>query len=188
MSALANSELQRSRPAPTSWRPRMSFETPEGFVAYTLRHLADCWALSLRGEAVAAVSVKLPPALCAEKVAREAAASVEDFGRRLCQRSLPTTLVAKLEEMCMFISDREYAQANKVYMDLAIGSKRWLTDMPVLVSFSMSRQDTEVKWTPDCGNHPIDEAGLRDHVVMLRRLLTVAQALRPNEDPSRNCG
>lgn len=164
-------------------------------MAHALKHLTSSWSSWIHngsGEPAAASSrsfhSSLPDVLRSERAAKEAAESVEDFSRRLCQRSLAPTLVGKLEEMCTFISEREYAQANKVYMDLAIGTKRWLTDMPVSVSFSMSRQDTDIKWTPNCGANPIDEAGLRSHVVVLRRLLTVAQALQPNENPSKNLG
>merc|ERR1711879_770178 len=89
----------------------------------------------------------LTSVLLSEKAVTEATRSVEDFCGRLCQQSLAAELVSKLEEMCTCIHEREYAQASKLYMDVAIGAKRWMSDMPVFVHFSMQRQDTEVSWT-----------------------------------------
>mmetsp|Transcript_146881 Transcript_146881/g.258880 ORF Transcript_146881/g.258880 Transcript_146881/m.258880 type:complete len:269 (-) Transcript_146881:18-824(-) len=180
--------------AEAEWRPREAFQTSEGFVAHAMRYFALCWKQFLHDGSLRAavasgqVDSSAASVLLSEKAARGAAVSLEDFGQRLCRRSLPANLVSKLEEMCLCIGAREYAHANKVYMDIAIGAKKWQSETPVFVSFSMQRQDTEVKWTPDCGSHPVDDAGVREHVIVLRRLLTVAQAVRPNSDPSKNCG
>jgi len=177
------------------WRPRESFSTSEGFVAFALRRLSRLWMAWLQdgtlghartstgGLGSSAASVVL-----SEKAAREAASGIEEFCSRLYQQLLAPELVNKLQEMCVFIQAREYAQANKVYVDLAIGTRKWLTDLPVFVRFDAKRQDTDVSWTPDDGANPVDEAGVRSHVVLLRRLLTVSQVALPNPDPSKNCG
>jgi len=192
--AAAAAETKLMQMDAEEWRPREAFGTAEGFVAHGMRFLALRWAALLRdGSLPTAAGVKtLNPetssVILSERVAADSVRIVEEFCGRLCERSLGRELVAKLEEICSYTHEREYAQASKAYMDVTIGSRRWLSDVPYSVSFSMQRQDTEVRWTPDCGSHPVDESGLRDHIVVLRRLLLAAQAAAPNDDPSKNCG
>jgi len=178
--------------AASEWKPREAFGTAEGFVAHAMRHLAACWTAWLRDGALAAQAPALSPSaaavLLSERAAREAVGSVEDFCGRLYQQLLAPDLVAKLEDICGCIHAREYAQANRLYVELTIGARKWLSDLPVFVRFDAKRQDTDVRWTPESGRSPLDEAGVRGHVVLLRRLLAVAQAVRPNADPSKNCG
>eukprot|EP00931_Biecheleriopsis_adriatica_P057499 TRINITY_DN34121_c0_g1_i1.p1 TRINITY_DN34121_c0_g1~~TRINITY_DN34121_c0_g1_i1.p1 ORF type:complete len:265 (-),score=46.52 TRINITY_DN34121_c0_g1_i1:56-850(-) len=187
-------EINSEEATMSEWQPRASFETAVGFLAHSMQHLVHLWQHSLRdGSLAAGLAVQrnagsTSSSLLSEKAAAEAARTVHDFCKKLGAHRLPAELVGKLEEMCTSISTMEYAHANKIYMDLVIGAKKWQNDMPYMVNFSMSRQDTEVHWTPDSGSHPVDDAGVRSHVVVLRRLMTVAQALRPNPATSKNCG
>ncbi|CAE8718808.1 unnamed protein product [Polarella glacialis] len=179
---------------PAVWRDRSAFETPEGFLAWCVRHLVQSWQAWLTDGSLetwarsAGSGHSSAAAFLSSKCAAEASQCVEDFCRKVAERRLSAELVRKLEEMCISISRREYTHAYKVYMDVTIGSKKWQSNLPCMVNFSASRQDTEVQWTPDSGANPVDEAGVRTHIVLLRRLTSVAQALLPNGDPSKNCG
>eukprot|EP00439_Symbiodinium_sp_Y106_P064848 s1569_g10.t1 len=196
-------EAQASSEA--AWLPRSSFETSVGFLTHSMQYFLRCWRSGLQDPTTARRLQGLGSGgsnLTSEKSVDEAGLgmepcrfpwlrrgrAVEDMCRKLGAQRLSVDLLHKLEEMVVSIGDREYAHANKIYMDLVIGTKKWLNDMPYMVNFSMSRQDTEVHWTPESGSHPVDEAGLRNHVVVLRRIMMVLQALNPNNDPSKNCG
>lgn len=162
--------------------------TAEAYVAHAAVYFACCWERWLADKTLASCRRLSAASLLSDSAAREAVRCMREFGDKLCEKPLAPELISKLEEMCTCIHEREYAQANKVYMDLAIGAKKWMSAMPVQVSFSMSRQDTEVKWTPGDGQDALDESGLRKHLILLRRLLTIAQAVCPNDDPSKNSG
>lgn len=175
----------------SEWLPRSSFETSVGFLTHSMQYFLRCWRSGFQDPTTARRLQGLGSGgsnLTSERSVDEAGRAVEDMCRKLGAQRLSVDLLHKLEEMVVSIGDREYVHANKIYMDLVIGTKKWLNDMPYMVNFSMSRQDTEVHWTPESGSHPVDEAGLRSHVVVLRRIMMVLQALSPNTDPSKNCG
>mmetsp|Transcript_128188 Transcript_128188/g.256002 ORF Transcript_128188/g.256002 Transcript_128188/m.256002 type:complete len:239 (+) Transcript_128188:57-773(+) len=141
------------------WKPRETFNTSEGFVAFALRRLSRLWMAWLRDGTLAAHARKrdlgssTASVVLSEKTAQQAACGIEEFCSRLYQQLLAPELVSKLQEMCILIQAREYAQANKVYVDMAVGTRKWLTDLPVFVRFDAKRQDTDVSWTPDSGKH-----------------------------------
>mmetsp|Transcript_63552 Transcript_63552/g.143460 ORF Transcript_63552/g.143460 Transcript_63552/m.143460 type:complete len:255 (-) Transcript_63552:48-812(-) len=188
----ARSTPKAAAAASTDWRPRQEFGSPETYVAHAMQHLALRWQAWLNDGTLAgaaqAMSSSAAGVLLSERVAKEAKGSVEYFCGRLYQQVLAKEIVSKLEEVCTCIHEREYTKANKLYVDLTIGSRKWLSDLPVFVHFDMKRQDTDVKWTPDSGKNPLEEAGLQEHILVLRRLLAVSQMVLPNDDPSRNCG
>eukprot|EP00434_Breviolum_minutum_P001836 symbB.v1.2.001626.t1/scaffold80.1/size342472/13 len=171
--------------AARTWLPRSSFETSVGFLAHALHYFLERWTLGremdLQRLAQAQVSFSSAKSLDEAKVA------VKELCEKIGGQKLQLPLLLKLEEMVNCIGEREYTSANKIYMDLVIGSKKWLNDMPYMVNFSMSRQDTEVHWTSQSASDPVDDAGIRQHIVALRRLMMVLQVLDPNADPSKNC-
>ncbi|CAK8993240.1 unnamed protein product [Durusdinium trenchii] len=212
-------ESKRADQAPNekvtkSWMPRSSFQTSVGFLAHALQYLLQCWrSAGTKSPEFVPRGDRMP----SQKAMDEVDTAIRDLSDKLGAQKLPLVLLLKLEEMVTCIGEKEYTSANKIYMDLVIGSKKWLNDMPYMVNFSMARQDTEVHWTPQSSTDPVEEAGVREHIVALRRLMMALQAglgneqephcttlrtwrrmrpfhlldpeaLDPNADPSKNCG
>ncbi|CAJ1387351.1 unnamed protein product [Effrenium voratum] len=160
----------------TAWRSRQDFETSEGFIVHATKHLASQWLQWLRDGSLTKQAHLLEPdarkVLLSEQAARGASS-------------------ARHEEFCSCIGAREYAKASKAYMDIVMGARKWQGDVPYLVEGNRNGpsvvQNVAERLNKQNSN-PLDEAGIRDHAVLLRRLLKVCQAVLPNEDPSKNCG
>lgn len=177
------------------WRPREAFETPEGFVAYAAKYLVSCWRMWLAdgilSDRVRTANAEAAKVLLSTVAVDEASRGVETFCERLASRQVPKDLAKQLEEFCSCVHSREYAQANKIYMEIVLGSRKWQLDVPYLVEGnrngpSVVQNVAERLNKESCD--PLDVAGIRNHTVLLRRLLSVAQVVNPNEDPSKNCG
>lgn len=200
-SAMAASEDDRQRESDRRaqevlhWKPRAEFETPEGFVVHTVRYLARSWQRWVHDGSLEAgtktANLDVRKVLLSVPAAVEAAANVEVLCERLSLREVPKDLIRHLEEFCTSIGDQEYAQANKAYLEIVMGSRKWQLDVPYLVDGNRNGpsvvQGVAERLNKESSN-PLDAAGIRDHTVLLRRLLSVAQAASPNPDPSKNCG
>ncbi|CAE8632401.1 unnamed protein product, partial [Polarella glacialis] len=109
-------------------------------------------------------------------------------------------VLGQIERVCLGMLTREYAEAYQAYLSLAIGNRLWHVEVPTLMEGGMgglSGQDRGAMWKQArCaqrlnnvkGKNVMDDDEVRSHVVSLRRLLTVAQVMRPNQDPSKNSG
>ncbi|CAE7425359.1 SLU7 [Symbiodinium natans] len=176
------------------WRSRSDFETAEGFIIHSSKYLATQWLRWLQDGKLSEVASKFDPdvrkVLLSEPAAKEACQQVQRFCQRLDDR-VPVELSQPLEDFCSCIGTREYVKANKAYMDIVMGSRKWQGDVPYLVEGNRNGpsvvQNVAERLNKKNSN-PLDEAGIRDHAVVLRRLLKVAQAVLPNDDPSKNCG
>ncbi|CAE7473364.1 SLU7 [Symbiodinium natans] len=168
--ALAMSEPEEPQPSPRrepkassepEWLPRSSFETSVGFLTHSLEHFLSCWRRGLQEPASASRLQGLGSGssnLTSEKSVAEAARAVEELCRKLGAQRLSVDLLRKLEEMVVSIGDREYANANKIYMDLVIGTKKWLNDMPYMAGVA-----TYKRWVVQCESEYDDKSG-RDKV------------------------
>eukprot|EP00929_Paragymnodinium_shiwhaense_P021300 TRINITY_DN13929_c2_g1_i2.p1 TRINITY_DN13929_c2_g1~~TRINITY_DN13929_c2_g1_i2.p1 ORF type:complete len:258 (+),score=46.86 TRINITY_DN13929_c2_g1_i2:198-971(+) len=179
----------------TAWKPREDFETAEGFIAHAARFLASQWRQWLEDgvatKRASAVDPAVAKVLTSTATAHSVAKGIEVICERLAAREVPAELVGHLEEFCNQVGVREYAQANKAYMEIIMGKRKWQGDVPYLVEGNRNGpavvQNVAERLNKTNAN-PLDAAGIRDHVVSLKRLLTVAQAVQPNADPSKNSG
>merc|ERR1711904_468240 len=113
------------------------------------------------------------------------------MGERISLREVPGDLCQNLEEFCSCVGAREYVQANKAYMEIVMGSRKWQGDVPYLVEGNRdgpSVVQNVAERVNKSNSNPLDVAGIREHTVVLRRLMSVAQAAQPNVDPSKNNG
>mmetsp|Transcript_3505 Transcript_3505/g.4708 ORF Transcript_3505/g.4708 Transcript_3505/m.4708 type:complete len:257 (-) Transcript_3505:17-787(-) len=177
------------------WKPREDFVIPEDFVSYAARHFVHRWRSWLTDGSLQAASGSLSAesskVLLSQASLTEATRLLEIFCRRVRDGKVPKELLEKLEAFCSQVGDRQYLQANKVYMDIVMGTRKWQGDVPYLVEGNRNGpsvvQNVAERINKSNAN-PLDVAGLRDHTVLLRRLMSVSQAVMPNSDPSLNSG
>mmetsp|Transcript_50471 Transcript_50471/g.156149 ORF Transcript_50471/g.156149 Transcript_50471/m.156149 type:complete len:309 (+) Transcript_50471:260-1186(+) len=100
-------------------------------------------------------------------------------------------LLDKVERVAALVAARDYPAASETYLEMTIGSARWRTELFGLTGDHgaptrkartaqghMRRQAAEMS--------PMDTEEGRLYLLWLKRLLTLAQILRPSDDPSRN--
>eukprot|EP00928_Gymnodinium_smaydae_P033525 TRINITY_DN23998_c0_g1_i1.p1 TRINITY_DN23998_c0_g1~~TRINITY_DN23998_c0_g1_i1.p1 ORF type:complete len:418 (+),score=48.80 TRINITY_DN23998_c0_g1_i1:61-1314(+) len=129
---------------------------------------------------------------------KQTATSVKALRKLLKVGSLGGDALDKIEKMCCEIMSREYTAANQAYMHLAIGNKAWHLEVPTLLEGGMAgatgkergnffkQARMASKLNASSASTCMDDAEVRQHVVALKRLLTVAQVIRPNSDVSKN--
>merc|ERR1712154_500311 len=124
--------------------------------------------------------------------------SVKSLRKLLKDGLLGGEVLDKIERMCCEILSREYTQANQVYMQLAIGNRAWIMEVPTLLEggmagasgkergnfFKQARMASKIN--ASAGVNVMDDGEVRQHIVALKRLLTVAQVIRPNSDIAKN--
>eukprot|EP00747_Dinoflagellata_sp_TGD_P179891 gnl/TRDRNA2_/TRDRNA2_31455_c0_seq1.p1 gnl/TRDRNA2_/TRDRNA2_31455_c0~~gnl/TRDRNA2_/TRDRNA2_31455_c0_seq1.p1 ORF type:complete len:419 (+),score=81.76 gnl/TRDRNA2_/TRDRNA2_31455_c0_seq1:114-1370(+) len=138
--------------------------------------------------------------LRSEAALKQTMMSVKSLRKLLVRQALGHEVLVKIDKMCTDLLVREYAAANQAYMDLAIGNKAWHLAVPSLIEGGcggctgvqrgqLAKQARTAQRLNSSGATSVmDDEEVRTHVVALRRLLTVAQAIRPNSDPSKSAG
>lgn len=194
-----------SGPEHLEQRPREAFASPEGFVVHALQHCLarwrqsalEVWAAEHLGDGGRSV-------LHSRAVFRETAAAVSALCQLLEAGALGPSIVEKLERMCCHLMAREYVPASQAYLDLSIGSRTWHGDVPSLLEagctwggrkagvergrlFKQARTAQRLNSERASSATVLDDDTVKLQLTSLKRLLTVAQELHPNEDPSRNC-
>eukprot|EP00747_Dinoflagellata_sp_TGD_P168027 gnl/TRDRNA2_/TRDRNA2_193529_c0_seq1.p1 gnl/TRDRNA2_/TRDRNA2_193529_c0~~gnl/TRDRNA2_/TRDRNA2_193529_c0_seq1.p1 ORF type:complete len:198 (+),score=48.80 gnl/TRDRNA2_/TRDRNA2_193529_c0_seq1:290-883(+) len=176
------------------WKARDEFETTEGFVANAVRYFSSRWATCLRDgslkKSAAAQNEDRSKVLLSEASVSETRKNMEEFCEILSSKPVGADFAKKLEDFCVYIGQHEYVLANKVYLDIVMGSRKWQGDVPYLVEGNRNGPavvQSVAEQINKKNSHHLDSAGVRDHTVMLRRLMTVMEAIHPNEDPSKNC-
>mmetsp|Transcript_43379 Transcript_43379/g.114736 ORF Transcript_43379/g.114736 Transcript_43379/m.114736 type:complete len:265 (+) Transcript_43379:45-839(+) len=184
-----------SLPSVLEWRPRDEFETQEGFIVHATRYMATCWRTWLRDGTLAnnvkAAGPDMAKVLLSEANALAASRGVEVICQRLDAGEVAPEITRHLEEFCLQVGAREYADANKAYMEMVFGNRKWQGDVPYLVDGNRNGPSVVqgiAEQINKKNTNPLDAAGIRDHTVQLRRLMAAVQAVRPNENPSRNNG
>eukprot|EP00933_Yihiella_yeosuensis_P028806 TRINITY_DN22613_c0_g2_i1.p1 TRINITY_DN22613_c0_g2~~TRINITY_DN22613_c0_g2_i1.p1 ORF type:complete len:258 (+),score=61.22 TRINITY_DN22613_c0_g2_i1:69-842(+) len=192
-SSKANESKEAKELPPVEWKPREEFETAEGFVSNTARCLASRWLRWLRDGTLSSLALdpESKKVLLSETAAKEAVREVEVFCKRLGQMGASGEIMNRLEDFCSSTGAREYVQANKAYMEIVMGARKWQGDVPYLVEGNRNGPavvQSVAERINKTNSNPLDEAGIRDNAVLLRRLMKVSQAALPNDEPSKNCG
>lgn len=138
--------------------------------------------------------------LRSEAALQQTSRSVKQLRKLVKSQELGADVVEKIEHLCMSMLSKEYQVANKAYMDLALGNRTWQMEVPTLMEGGMTGMNgvergrmwkqarTAQKMNASRTSSVMDDAEVKAHMVALRRLLTVAQVMQPNEDPSKNAG
>lgn len=182
-------------PSVEEWMPREEFETQEGFIVHAVRYMATRWRSWLKDGTLAnsakSAGPDLAKVLLSEANALQASRGVEVICARLDEKQVASEVTLRLEEFCTSVGAKEYAQANRAYMEMVLGSRKWQSDVPYLVDGNRNGPSVVqgiAEQLNKKNQNPLDAAGIRDHIVQLRRLMSALQAVHPNEDTSKNNG
>jgi len=87
--------------------------------------------------------------------------------------------------MLALAAEREYAAANKVYMELTMGNKRWQNVMAG--AQGLHNKGASIKLIPQSKLNAFDsDPAAQKYIIALRRLIQFLQYKRPNEDVSKH--
>merc|ERR1712039_206768 len=103
--------------------------------------------------------------LLSASAATEASKGIEAICERLGSRAVPAELVGHFEAFCSHVGAREYTQANKAYMEMIMGRRKWLGDVPYLVEGNRngpSVVQNVAERLNKTNQNPLDAAGIRD--------------------------
>mmetsp|Transcript_87489 Transcript_87489/g.276457 ORF Transcript_87489/g.276457 Transcript_87489/m.276457 type:complete len:274 (-) Transcript_87489:51-872(-) len=94
-------------------------------------------------------------------------------------------VLSRLGEMLALAAEREYAAANKVYMELTMGNKRWQNVMAG--AQGLHNKGASIKLIPQSKLNAFDsDPAAQKYIIALRRLIQFLQYKRPNEDVSKH--
>lgn len=95
-------------------------------------------------------------------------------------------VLGELEKMASLAIQREYVEAQKAYMRLALGNKRWNQTLVTHVSANTMSGAREYRRNrDDLNTYDVDPVARR-YMQGLRKLVQFAQLIRPNDDQSKN--
>lgn len=94
-------------------------------------------------------------------------------------------VLAHVSEMASFAEEREYTAANKVYMELTIGNKKWQN---VLAGAQgKHNKGASIKIIPQSTLTAYDsDPAVQKYIQALRRIIQFLQLKRPNPDVSKH--
>jgi len=102
----------------------------------------------------------------------------------LKEKSLPPDILESVHEICQLILEREYVQANDIYLRMAIGNAPW--PMGVTMVGIHERSAREKIFTNQVA-HVLNDETQRKYIQAIKRIMTWAQHKYPN-DPSKCVG
>merc|ERR1719379_49550 len=179
---IAKPQKDKNRVAEEYAAPPSEKATGARFVKHALLHCLYLWQ-----EADASAIPDLPPHAFAKTLH---AARTLIGGAQLCAEGE----VEKLQRVCSAMLDRDYAAANKAYIDLTLGSKTWQSSVPQLVDGNrdgpsvVARVSERLNKEQEKNLSLLDDPAMKDSLPYLKRLMTSMQCLRPNADVSRHIG
>ena len=97
---------------------------------------------------------------------------------------LPKDILDPVHNICCFIQEREYVQANDAYLQMAIGNAPW--PMGVTMVGIHERSAREKIFTNQVA-HVLNDETQRKYIQAIKRIMTWAQRKYPN-DPSKCVG
>lgn len=89
-------------------------------------------------------------------------------------------------KMCTLAAEKDYAEANKVYMKLALGNKKWNQTHATFGVFQQNKGARCFKTIQDRPNTYDTDPIAQKYIWAVRKLVHLAQHLRPNEDLSKH--
>ncbi|KAF4678344.1 hypothetical protein FOL47_000073 [Perkinsus chesapeaki] len=96
------------------------------------------------------------------------------------EHKVPETVVKVLTGVFEEIEKREYVEANKLYLDMTVGNQLWPMGGINLGVVQQVCRRVEEK------SHLLDNIEVKRYVQGVKRLITVAMTMWPNDDPSKN--
>mmetsp|Transcript_16747 Transcript_16747/g.46053 ORF Transcript_16747/g.46053 Transcript_16747/m.46053 type:complete len:290 (-) Transcript_16747:55-924(-) len=161
---------------------------PGAFVAHFVRFAVGAWRHLLEGEGDGARGEEESlEAFRNAQSLQDAEAALEPLMRQLNSGEVKPTVMQQLDKMVSLAAEREYAEAGKAYIDMVLGKKKWNN---VIASYGgtggtnkgariyITKQDDLVEFDKD----PV----VQKYMQCLRRLVLVAQYVRPNSDTSKH--
>merc|ERR1712187_773832 len=95
-------------------------------------------------------------------------------------------VLGELERMAALGRNREYLAAQKAYMKLALGNKRWNNTCVTHVSAnSMSGAREYRRNRDDLNTYDVDPVSRR-YIQGMKKLVQFTQSIQPNTDQSKN--
>merc|ERR1711862_677356 len=91
-----------------------------------------------------------------------------------------------LYKMAKYSAEKDYFEANGIYMKLAFGNKMWNNTFIAHVSACTMKGAREYRRNRDSLNTYDNDPVSQKYMHALRKLVHYAQCIRPNEDQSRN--
>ncbi|KAF4701240.1 hypothetical protein FOZ62_007763 [Perkinsus olseni] len=96
------------------------------------------------------------------------------------QHRVPPAVVDVLKGVLEEIMKREYVEANKLYLDMTVGNQLWPMGGINLGVVQQVCRRVEEK------SHLLDDVEVKRYVQGIKRLITVAMTMWPNQDESKN--
>lgn len=107
---------------------------------------------------------------------------MKPFFKGLKKNSLENDVFQSLAEICHWIYRREYIKANDAYLRLAIGNACWPIGVTGVNIHERSALD---RITTGQVAHALNDESTRKWIQCIKRLITVAQKIKPPEDPTK---
>ncbi|KAI8895480.1 Prp18 domain-containing protein [Globomyces pollinis-pini] len=110
---------------------------------------------------------------------------MKPFFKGIKKNTHPDDVLERITEICMYIQQREYTQANDSYIRLSIGNAAW--PIGVTAVGIHERSGREKLHTSQIA-HALNDETQRKWIQSIKRLMTYAQSVRPPSDVSKLVG
>lgn len=116
---------------------------------------------------------------------RQAQEALTPLLKHLRTGAVEGSVLARLREMLELAAAREYAAANKVYMELTVGNKRWQN--VVAGAQGLHNKGASIRLIPQSKLNAFDcDPAAQKYILALRRIILFLQYTWPNEDVSKH--
>ena len=106
--------------------------------------------------------------------------------KKLHKNQLSMDLLYALSSIAQLIQERKYVQANKAYLQMAIGNAPWPIGVAAVGIHERSSRDRLS--APHQQAHVLNDEVTRKWVQMIKRFITFCQRVRPPFDPKEAMG
>lgn len=187
----SDSEPRRAREQRVDWSDAPTELAPAGrgaaaLVEHAVRFAVGLWARELEGLQGGAgpEAPELQP-FRSEDALRQAREALGPLLLQLRGGAVDGEVLARLGEMVRLAAGREYAAANRVYMELTVGNKRWQN--VVAGAQGLHNKGASIKLIPQSKLNAFDsDPAAQRYILALRRIVQFLQYKMPNADVSKH--
>uniref|UniRef100_A0A7S1B0A1 Prp18 domain-containing protein n=1 Tax=Noctiluca scintillans TaxID=2966 RepID=A0A7S1B0A1_NOCSC len=170
---------------PTELQQREDVEDPSAFVDHFVRFCLEAWRRK-QASGLEGFSELERAAFQDGDSLRQAVEALVPLLRQLKEGRVDSSVLKMLDKMGSLASAREYLDADKVYMELTLGNKKWHSTCVMHIPACQMKGAREYRRNRDDLNIYDQDPVAQKYIHGMRKVIQFAQCIRPNVDQSKN--
>eukprot|EP01083_Nonionella_stella_P095300 267483_1 len=164
-------------------RSREEFDNTEDYVLFFFKRMLREWEHDLESRSI--TEKRTPQYKRDRSTQKQTRQYIRPLFKLLKRKECPGDILEATEQIVRFSEEREYVQANDIYLQMSIGNAPW--PMGVTMVGIHERSGRSKIFSSQIA-HVLNDENQRKYIQSMKRLVTYSQKKYPNPNPHKNFG